>query len=272
MISEEENGETGFAVVAQRHGDYAGSRSFVAQGDDGVNAQGAEGWDVAGQEGDGCEEDGYGCERYRVIGAYGKKQAGEEACQRGGDGEADGYAEKCDARALAENEAQDVLTLRAERHANADFLSAQCDAVSHDAINSNGGEDQRECAEDSEEHEGEAACGDGIVHELLHGIDGEDGLVFINCSDGYANGGSEARRINGGAYYEVHIAVRLLAVWIVNLQARGIVEAVEFGVRDDAYDGDPFFIVAGMSAQNAFADGIAVGPEAAGHGGVDEGD
>src|SRR6202041_2495185 len=35
---------------------------LVAEGDDGVNAEGAAGWDVAGWGGDGDEEDRNGCE------------------------------------------------------------------------------------------------------------------------------------------------------------------------------------------------------------------
>ena len=52
---------------------------LVAEGDDGVNAEGAAGWDVAGEERDGYQENGYGCEGYGIASAYGEEQAGEQA-------------------------------------------------------------------------------------------------------------------------------------------------------------------------------------------------
>src|ERR1700691_2339080 len=100
----------------------------------------------------------------------------------------------------------------------------------------------------------------------------KDGLVFINRGDGGANRGGEAGGIHGGADNQVHVSAGVLAVGRINFQARGVVQAVELGVCNDADDGDPFFVFAGMAPQEAFADGIVVGPKAAGHGGVDERD
>ena len=57
-----------------------GQRLFVAEGDDGVNPEGAAGGNVAGEEGDGYEEDGDGGERERVAGADGEEEAGEQPC------------------------------------------------------------------------------------------------------------------------------------------------------------------------------------------------
>ena len=197
----------------------------------GSTRQRAAGWDVTGQERDRYEKHGHGGEgdrgRWRL-----RRKAGPRARRASAAAATRPNATPKNAmrRALAEDQAQDVLTLRAQRHANADFLRAQSDAVGHDAVNSDGREDQREGAEDAEKHQSEAARRDGIVHALLHGVDGEDGLVFINRGDGGANRGGEARGIEGGADDEVHVVSRLLAVRIINFQARGIVQAVEFGV------------------------------------------
>ncbi len=50
---------------------------FVAEGDHRVNAECAAGWDVAREESDGDEEDGYGSEGYGVASAHGEQQARE---------------------------------------------------------------------------------------------------------------------------------------------------------------------------------------------------
>ena len=105
---------------------------------------------------------------------------------------------------LAHDEAKDVAALRAEGHADADFVRALLDAVRNYAVNSDGGEDERESAEKTEQDESEMRSGHGIFNQMLHGDDVEDGLIFVDGGYRVANGRSEAGRIDGGTKDQIH--------------------------------------------------------------------
>jgi hypothetical protein len=64
------------------------------------------------------------------------KQPGECHSER----RAHDEARQCESESLVENKTVDASLLRAERHADADFSRALASAVSHDAIDADGGE------------------------------------------------------------------------------------------------------------------------------------
>ena len=85
-----------------------------------------------------------------------------------------------DARALQQDHLHDIFAAGAERHADADLLRALRHRIGDDAVDSDTGEHERESAEQAEQDERDAAAADRILHELIHGADGRNGLVAID--------------------------------------------------------------------------------------------
>ena len=93
---------------------------------------------------------------------------------------------------LAENNFQHVTALRAQRHANADFVRALADDVGNHAINSDAGKQQRERGEHREQNHGEAPRGERLRNNVVHGVGVEQNGFAVEVVDGLANGAGES--------------------------------------------------------------------------------
>ena len=129
---------------------------LVAEGDEGVDAHGAERGDEAGDERDGHEQEGDAGKGERVGAGYAHKLAAQEARESESAAEADEDAERGQKHSAAEDHAQHVLLACAERHADADFMRALARGVGGDAVDSHGRENQREQTERADKCSGNA--------------------------------------------------------------------------------------------------------------------
>src|SRR6185437_7199148 len=69
-----------------------------------------------------------------------------------------GDADEENGGGIAHEEAKDGTLLRAQRHANADFVGAQCDYVGHHAVEADGGEQERQAAEEARKDGIKCSC------------------------------------------------------------------------------------------------------------------
>ena len=105
--------------------------------------------------------------------------------------EAEGGAEQREPQALAEHEREDVAELRAERHADADFVRALHDEAADHAIDAEGGEhdaqqrrSRRAASRRAQCWRASAAISWRTVRDVvdrLVGIDGGDGAAQLGC-------------------------------------------------------------------------------------------
>src|SRR6185437_3428763 len=118
-----------------------------AQGGGGVGGGGAEGGAEGGKQGQGEHEGGCGGEGDGVSSAG----AGEERLQQAAGGkrqaEAGGDADRKQPCGFAQHHGENVATLGAERHAEAELAQARADGVGHDAVEAQAGEGEREGGE-----------------------------------------------------------------------------------------------------------------------------
>ncbi len=170
-----------------------------AEGFGGVDGGRLASGDVAGGERYQNQDESDSGEGERVAGRDAVKLGGHEAGESGGESDAGGDSEEGHAQALAEDEAQDVRTLRAERHADADFAGALADQIRDDAVDPDAGEQERERGKGGEQDHGEAACGEGALEDAVHGLDGVNDLVGVELGDGAADGGHDGGGIVVGA-------------------------------------------------------------------------
>src|SRR5207245_569664 len=124
------------------------SWSFVAQGGHGIEAAGAEGWNVASGAGNEGESGGGEAQRQWIMGSEAEELTLDDTSQgeSGGDAchNADGYEKKD----FAHDQPDDVAAGSAEGDANADFSGALGDSVGHDAVETDDSEQSGEEAED----------------------------------------------------------------------------------------------------------------------------
>src|SRR5579875_1992353 len=166
---------------------------FGAESADGVYGGGAHGGEDAGEQGaesecdDRCEED----DRVPLLDVI--ELRGDEARASDGCGDADGEADEDLGEGPAEDEADDFGSVGAEGHADADFAGAAGDDVGGDSVEADGGEDEREDAEESGHLGDDALLIEAVGDLLVHGVDVEDGEVRVDLGDGAADLWLEAR-------------------------------------------------------------------------------
>jgi hypothetical protein len=109
----------------------------VSQSDHGIDAHGAAGGDVTGQEGDGDEHSSDNDKSDWIVGSHTENHGADEA--------RDADQRGCDS--LVNDHAENVRRLRAESHANADFVRLAGDRIDHGSVKADHGEQEREQAE-----------------------------------------------------------------------------------------------------------------------------
>jgi hypothetical protein len=99
-----------------------------------------------------------------------KEERGEDAGERAHGGQPDGRSESADQEAAARH-AADVRWRDSRR--------ARCECRTHDAVDADGCQQERDRGEDADEHGVEAAMGEGSVDDLVHGEGTINGLLGI---------------------------------------------------------------------------------------------
>ena len=175
---------------------------FVAQGDHGVDAHGAAGWDVTCRERDKSEQDGDGNDGDRIIGVDTVEHGGEVTHHSQRCGDADGGADQRQHNSLAQDQLQYACGLRAERHANADFARAARNFVGKQAVQSDASENQREQRKESGEARDQTLLKKQTIDLLGFGDDVEERQVGVHLRHGLADRGKDGARVGGGAQFE----------------------------------------------------------------------
>jgi len=122
----------------------------VAQCDHRIDTHGAACRHVgSGQRNDG-QHDGDDRKGCRVGRLDFEEEAGHQARESEGTGDADGDTQGCELRNIAQHKAKDVAALSAQRDVEAELVHALADAIGHHAVNSHGGKKQRERGEQPE--------------------------------------------------------------------------------------------------------------------------
>lgn len=145
---------------------------------------------------------------------------------------------------MSKNHARHVVGTCTEGHADADFVDALLDRLRSHSVNSDGAEEQREKAEESEQLREDAVRRVALGDEIVHGANRGDGLVGVHGPDGGANDGSSFGAGARAARDDGHLRAGELRGRDVNLAHWPIGEVEKFGVADDADDGADVVVVA----------------------------
>ena len=241
----------------------------VAQRDHRVDAGGSAGGDVTGEKGDGEEDEDHCQEGYGVGWIGSEEEGGDQTGGCEGDYRAYGDADEGEQQRRLNDAELDLREGSAERHADSDLLGALGDGVGDDAVDSERGEDETECGEDSDEVDKEATRGGGVVDEELDGLEVGGGLAGVELAEGGKDCGLEGLGGEAGADDELGVVRAVLrggggdvhlptGFGLGGSLADVCDDADDASVRS-AYDGDA-------------VDGVFVGPEVAGDGLVDDDD
>src|SRR5271155_2293581 len=160
----------------------------MAQGDHGIYRGGAASWDVAGCEGYGDEQGRNGGEGERIGGADAEQQIGHQAREREGSHKPDRSSDDRELQPFAENLEQNFALLRAQRHADANFVGALSYEVGDYAVDADAGEQERDDGEGSEKNCGKTLGGGGIADDFRHGLRAVNDLFAVHLLQGMANG------------------------------------------------------------------------------------
>ena len=174
-----------------------------------------------------------------------EEKAGDEAGEAEGRADADDDADDGEAHALPDDEIANAGAVGAERHADAHFLRALLHGVRHEAVDADGGEDERGGSEDGEQEHVEVLARGGVVDDFGHGADAGDGKAAAGLAQLFGDGGDVLVRVAVGADEPDHgadagvergHAVGDLAPGNDHERAGIAVEAAVVDVADDADD------------------------------------
>ncbi len=160
--------------------------SAHAESGHGIYAGGAAGGQVAGESGDGGEEEEHGREGGGVGGGDAEEESAESAGESPGGSDADEHADGGESERLEKNAGLQSLRGGAEGHTDADFLGPLGDGIRDDGVDTERGKNQREEREAAEEEYDKAAGRGGFVHELLESADVGGGEIGIEGLEGFA--------------------------------------------------------------------------------------
>jgi hypothetical protein len=175
---------------------------------------------------------------------------------------------------LAHYQAHQVAGAGAQGHPHAEFLHTLADGVGDYAVDSGGGQRQRDYGEKRNQEQAEAVRGEGAAGDLVHQVDVRNGEVRIEVSDGRPQGSGEGRRVGGGA--DDKVAATQAEGLLPRCQPECRLGGGGFGavldVAGDADDRRPGGIAGAEPDVDALADGLFIGPVAAGHRLIDDHD
>ncbi len=147
---------------------------------------------------------------------------------------------------LPDDEAKHVARLRAQRHADADLLSALRDRISHHAVNPDAARISAAPAKTVKSNVETRRVPIDCSDHVFHGADVVDRLVLIEAQHFASHGGSNRGGIAGGSNHQRHeIPAPVLRVRHIHLRARSPhPEQFRLGVADYADDFAREFFVA----------------------------
>ena len=185
---------------------------------------------------------------------------------------------------MPDDERADAGAVGAEGHADAHLLGALLDGVGHEAVDADGGEDERGGSEDGEQEHVEVLARGGLDDDFGHGTDAGDGEAAAGLAELIGDGGNVLVGIAVGADQPDHganvgveggHAVGDLRAGDDHERAGIVIEAAVADVADDADDLAGGLCELGADAfadEELLANGIAFGPVFFRHGLVDEND
>ena len=194
---------------------------------------------------------------------HAKKQTTDQA----GEGERAGQAQ-CKPRdgerhSLPHHQPRNMRGRGTERKADAEFARALGNQVSHHAINSDGGEGQREKREEGEHDHRKTAAGQRFLHAVVHGAHVVNRQVGIDLVNFFFYGGGQRGGRDVAAQHDVHGLGGVLRVRQIKGDARIGIERVLLDAANHADDGQPRVRWVGRvqaAGADAFADGILARP------------
>jgi hypothetical protein len=104
-----------------------------------------------------------------IPGFDAEEEAGDEAGEAEGRADADDDANDGEAHAMPDDEGADAGAVGAESHADAHLLGALLDGVGHEAVDADGGQDERGGSEDGEQEHVEVLARGGVDDDFGHG-------------------------------------------------------------------------------------------------------
>ena len=161
------------------------------------------------------------------------------AGEKEGAKEAGGAANDGQREAFGHHHTEDLMGLRAEREADADFARAARDRVTHDAIDAYRGKKQSERSEAAGERGEEAFLGERGVNLVFLRAEMEDGQFGVDGGNRLADGGGKLPGIGVGFQIEGESAQLVrLTIGLIKGGSGRAAQAVVAGVGGEADDQD----------------------------------
>src|SRR5215472_11556924 len=179
------------------------------------------------------------------------------------------HADECKPRCLLQNEAQNVPLVRAQSHANADFMRLLCNGISKHSVNANRSQEQCHAREYAQQESVKFRASERRAHDLRHGANARDREITVEGMNLCDHGGSQRRRVGlrpQGKVHRMPIPKRILfeerpgdlVIGPIDVRNQRLIQRPLAHVSDNADNGFPGPIHA---PSDAFPDGILAGPE-----------
>src|SRR5580692_898582 len=181
-------------ILASRLEGVRSARLFLSKRGQRVDPCGAAGRDIAGHKSRSEKNERHADQRSDVHGADVVQQALQRFPNEVNAGKPDGHADQGGAHAFADDQFEDLWAASAEGNANSQLVISLSDREGHDAVNADGGQEQRQRGKSSEDEDGKAVAYEGIAYDLIHGADVRHGVIGIDR----ANGGGDPRGYRAG--------------------------------------------------------------------------
>src|SRR4029434_7020895 len=141
----------------------------------------------------------------------------------------------------ADEESEDITTLRAERGAHTDFVDTFGDRVAHDAVNPDERKDEGECAKGPDEPKRTASCGKSFGDDLFHGTHVVHGALEVQLGNDASHSREECGLVALAANRESHVGPRILRKGQIALGLGRFGQAIVQNVAGDAHDFELLF-------------------------------
>src|SRR5215472_15914103 len=245
---------------------------FVAQSHVRIDVRSAVCRQVVGEQRNRCqhEEDRQG--RHHVGGFYLEQQRCQEAREHDRGDDSQHKTGRSQLKALAQDHLQYIFASCAQCHADAKLARAQADSVRDHAIDSDGGENERQPAKESEKHERETARSERFSDIVLERAHVEHGLCIVGAEERLTHSLLHAAWIAGGSDRDVVAERQVLSQRYIGCHVRGLVESILLNIADQANDGHPLFVVMATTDLDVLSDGFLVGKQSPRARFADEGD
>ena len=211
---------------------------FGAEGEDGSDGGSFARRQVAGNESNGKKQKACGYDSREVAGRKPEEHAGDKPSRGKAGGNANRDPEQSQRERFAQNHPTNASLLRAERNANADFAGAASDAVGHQPVEPDRGEQESESGKESRKQSDHSLVDEKAARHLVDRcrakrIFAAEGLDLV------ADGHRQRFGILFGAYVKV---VRLSPLWgkleirKVNHLRGGIAQVENPSILSNAHD------------------------------------